>query len=69
MSEAEGESKGFWAKLLAVFTVLTQLWGAIPEESRKKLICTIADGFDSLLRRFFRKYHAIETQPGQELAP
>jgi len=70
MSET-GENKGAWAVILAVFTVLAQIWSAIPKESRDKLIATIVEGFDGILRRFFRKYHGVEAhpaQPGQEVA-
>lgn len=72
MSESgsgSGKSGGIWGLILTVFTVLSQLWGAIPQESRDKLIATIAEGFDALLRRFFRRYHELEAKPGQEVVP
>lgn len=68
MSETE-EKKGLWALIVGVFTVLTQLWVSVPEESRAKLIAAIADGFEGILRRFFRKYNGIEAEPGQEVTP
>lgn len=68
-SSGSSKSGGIWGLILTVFTVLSQLWGAIPQKSRDKLIATIVEGFDPLLRRFFRRYHESEAKPGQEVAP
>ncbi len=63
-SSGSGKSGGIWGLILTVFTALSQLWRAIPQENRDKLIATIVEGFDTLLRRFFRRYHESEAKPG-----
>lgn len=68
-SSGAGKSGGILGLILSVFTLLSQIWGSIPQESREKLIATIVEGFDSLLRRFFRRFHELEAKPGQEVAP
>jgi hypothetical protein len=71
-SSSGGKAGGILGLIITVFTMLAQIWGSIPQESREKLIGTLVEGFDGLLRRFFRRYHELEAKPGQsgqEVAP
>ncbi len=61
-------SSGVLAIIMSVVTMLAQIWGAIPQASRDKLVATIVDGFEGMLRRYFRRYHGLDVKPGQEVA-
>jgi hypothetical protein len=59
--------KGVWGAVLAFFAVLLKVWAEIPQKSKDKLIATIVEGFDGILRRFFRKFHGVDSDPAQEI--
>lgn len=62
------KSGGFWGWILAAFTFLADMWGKLPQETRDKILATLIEGFDGLLRSFFRRFRALEAKAGQEVA-
>ena len=54
--------------ILAAFTFLVEMWGKLPQETRDKILATLIEGFDGLLRSFFRRFRALEAKAGQEVA-
>jgi hypothetical protein len=61
--------KGVWGAVLALFAVLFKVWAEIPQKSKEKLITTLVEGFDGILRRFFRKFHGVNSDRAQENVP
>lgn len=53
-------------KLLSFFGFFFKMWSAIPDSAKKKIIDLIVEGFDAILRGFYKTYNDQQEKEDEE---